>query len=176
MRKDKVRRRLLLTLQGEEGNQNQAQDQIIYIDPYELNPLLFPINPNWKWTMIKLKDFTIPPKSKHIVWDMDGSGWVYTVVMRCNSPKTVMRIDVQADGLLEIETDVESLRDMGLVIPQNGQITVTNYDDTNNDYTVVFFPAGWGVPFRGMNRGTIYNPTESEIKIKLLDVWILELL
>jgi len=171
-----TRRKLFLTLQGEGAEENQGQNEEMLLDPYALNPLLFPATPFWRWYPVRLKDFTIPPGQKYIVWDLKSSGWIYSVVLRCDNPNLLFQIDVQADGLLEIEISIEDLKDMGLVNLATGEITVTNYDDTNNDYTVAYFPMGWGVPFRGMNRGTIYNPTSETVTVKLLNAWILEIL
>jgi len=178
MRKNKGRKKLFLTLQGEEGNQDQVPeaDGEILLDPYALNPLLFPTTSLWRWYPVRLTNFTIPPGQKAVVWNMKSSGWIHFVTVRCNNPDIIFQIDVQADGLLEIAVSIRDLKDMGLVSPMAGVFTVTNYDDSNNDYTFVYSPTGWGIPFRGMNRGTIYNPTTETVTVKLLNAWILELL
>ena len=148
------------------------------IQPYPLfreivNPLFFPVNREWRWYPVRITNRTIAPGDTLTLWDEKGSGWLYYALARVDNPNVTLKADLQADGYLEIIMNIQELHDMGLVGLGQGTITVTKYDDVNNDYVVTFSPIGYGVPFRGKNRCVLYNPTTSSVTLKLFYGWLI---
>lgn len=133
-----------------------------------------PRDENWAWKAIcRLKPLSIAPGEEEVLWDEEGKGWIFNAISAVNSKKARVRLDVYADGIVEVDTTPEELYNMGFLGVGNGQFLVSRYDDVNNYYVVQYVPHTFGVPFRGRNRCAIINDTDSDIIVYFFSAWLI---
>lgn len=124
----------------------------------------FPRNVDWKWKPVRrLKPFTLSPRGEETLWDEPGAGWLFWAMFSANSPKLELKLDVYADEVVDVDTTIEQLYNMGFIGVGQGQFLVSRYDDTNNVYVVQYSPHAFGVPFRGRNSFKLLNPTNDTV-------------
>lgn len=138
-----------------------------------INPLFFPANEYWYWKPIKEENISIKPKETYELWNERGSGWIFFALFWADNPKLTLQIDVYADSRNDIVIDFETLDTIGSLALGQGYFTLSKYDPDNNVYVAQYAPIGFGVPFRGKNRGVLYNPTTTTINVKLATAWLI---
>ena len=91
-----------------------------------------------------------------------------------DNPDIRIRVDLMADGKLELDISPRDLYELGTVGTNPGLITLYRYDTANNVYVVGYAPqGGLGVPFRGKASAAIYNPSNSDATIRFMNAWLI---
>ena len=134
----------------------------------------FPKRTDWKWDRVYREGFILAPGDKEVLWDRKDAGWLYWFMAMCNSPHLKFKVDLYADGLVDVETSIEELENIGFIGTGSGKFLVTRYDANNNLYVIQYTPLnGLGVPFRGRNIGVIMNETSDPITIYKVYGWLI---
>jgi len=132
-----------------------------------------PNSDRWRWVPIKHKNVVIPPGRRFKLYEQKGSGYIYSFIASVSNPDLRMLIDVGADNRIDIDESPRELYNMGLTGTNQGYFQVTLWDETNDIYVVGYSPIGLGVPFTGVNRAEIINPTDTPGTIYFMTAWLL---
>ena len=132
-----------------------------------------PNSDKWRWVPIIHKNKVVPPGGRFKLYEKKGSGYIYAFIASVNNPDLRMLIDVGADNRIEIDESPRELYNMGLTGTNQGYFQVTLWDETNDVYVVGYSPIGLGVPFTGINRAEIINPTDKPGTIYFMTAWLL---
>jgi len=138
-------------------------------------PWLNPRRRDWRWHVEYKANEVLPPNTEKTLLDIDAAGWFYYAIFWVNDPDVHVKLDLRADGKVEIDVTPRMLyEDMGALSRAQG-FGVINYDPANNNYVLEFGPgiAGTPIPFRGKARASVYNPKPTEARIVFYQVWLI---
>jgi len=138
-----------------------------------LNLLFFPLNKYWYWYPVRKTNRTVRSRERLKLIDVRESGWIFWLTLWVDNPDATLVLDLHSDTSNEYEISVRDLKDMGMLNIGQGFFNLLRYDDTNNEYVISFFPATFGIPFRGGNRCYLYNPTGADITLKAFHSWLI---
>jgi len=140
------------------------------------NIISFPKSKEWTWSYRVLVSQVIPPYTpRYIVYEEEGAGWIYFVLLFSTSKDLRFVVDIMADEIIEIDLSIAELWELGGAELRGFRIV--RFDDTASKYVVEYAPGllGFpGTPFRDRNRFYLVNPTSSPIIVSLW-AWLIKL-
>ena len=127
---------------------------------------------NYAWTRIERLNQTLRARQAVTLFERPVSGFLAFVLLKTTDPDTMVVVDLYGDGSFDIVLSPKLLYALGFTSWNNYAGIVTRYDAINDQYVALFTPSPW-IPFNGMARILIRNPSMEDIQYSFV-AWIYE--